>query len=247
MLTAPSGPHHGDLGGRPRDVEVRADVLRAHDVVGAAVGLARDDGELGHGRLAVGIEELRAVADDAAALLRRPGQEAGHVDERDERDVERVAEAHEARRLHGRVDVEGAGQRASGCSRRRRLDARRAARSAQTMFSAQSSCTSSSSPSSTTSRSRCACRTASSARPGSSVSSSASSRPIGSDGVEARAAGRRCSAAGTRAGSARPRGTPPRRRPRSGRPRTSTRASPRRRAPRSRRPRRSRSSRPRAP
>ena len=35
-----------------------------------------------------------------------PGRKPGHVDERDERDVERVARAHEARRLLRRVDVE---------------------------------------------------------------------------------------------------------------------------------------------
>jgi hypothetical protein len=39
------------------------------------------------------------VADDAAVLLVDAGQEAGHVDEGDERDVERVAGAHEAGRL----------------------------------------------------------------------------------------------------------------------------------------------------
>ena len=53
---------------------------------------------------------LGAVADDAAVLLARAGQEAGHVLERDERNVERVAEAHEARALHGRVDVQAAGR-----------------------------------------------------------------------------------------------------------------------------------------
>ena len=37
------------------------------------------------------------------------GQEAGHVDERQQRDVERVARAHEARGLDARVDVEHAG------------------------------------------------------------------------------------------------------------------------------------------
>ena len=41
-----------------------------------------------------------------------PGQEPGHVDERDERDVERVARADEPSRLHRRVDVEHAGERA---------------------------------------------------------------------------------------------------------------------------------------
>ena len=40
-----------------------------------------------------------------------PGQEPGHVDERDERDVEGVAGADEARRLGRRVDVEHAGER----------------------------------------------------------------------------------------------------------------------------------------
>ena len=42
----------------------------------------------------------------------RPGQEPGHVHEGDERDVERIAEADEARRLHRRVDVQHAGERA---------------------------------------------------------------------------------------------------------------------------------------
>jgi hypothetical protein len=49
----------------------------AHDVVRAAVGLARDDGELGHRGLAVGVEQLGAVADDAAVLLRVPGRKPG--------------------------------------------------------------------------------------------------------------------------------------------------------------------------
>ena len=51
------------------------------------------------------------MADDPAPLLRGAGQEAGHVDERDEGDVERVAGAHEAGRLDGGVDVEHAGER----------------------------------------------------------------------------------------------------------------------------------------
>ena len=51
------------------------------------------------------------MPDDPAPLLRRPRQEPGHVDERDQRDVERVARPYEARRLHGRVDVQHAGQR----------------------------------------------------------------------------------------------------------------------------------------
>ena len=39
-----------------------------------------------------------------------PGQEARHVDEGEDRDVERVAGPHEAGGLLGGVDVEGAGE-----------------------------------------------------------------------------------------------------------------------------------------
>jgi hypothetical protein len=52
------------------------------------------------------------VRDDAAVLLVGAGQEARHVLERDERDVEAVAEAHEARGLDARVDVEAPGEHA---------------------------------------------------------------------------------------------------------------------------------------
>ena len=103
--------HDGDLRARPGEVEVGEHVLGGHDVVGAAVGLARDDGELRDRRLGEGVEQLRAVADDPAPLLVGAGQEAGDVDERDDRDVERVAGAHEARGLRGGVDVEHAGHR----------------------------------------------------------------------------------------------------------------------------------------
>ena len=48
------------------------------------------------------------MANDASVLLRGAWEEARHVDERDQRDVERVAEAHEPRALVRRVDVERA-------------------------------------------------------------------------------------------------------------------------------------------
>ncbi len=84
--------------------------LDAHHVVGAAVGLARDDRDLRHGGLGVGEQQLGAVLDQAAILLRGARQEARHVDEGDDRDVEAVAEAHEARGLARGVAVEHAGQ-----------------------------------------------------------------------------------------------------------------------------------------
>ena len=67
--------HHRDLGRRPGVVDVAAQVLGAHDVVGAAIGLAGDHGDLRHGRLGEGVEQLRAVLDDAAIFLR--GARAG--------------------------------------------------------------------------------------------------------------------------------------------------------------------------
>ena len=52
------------------------------------------------------------MPDDPAPLLVRARQEARDVDEGHKRDVERVARADKARRLHRRVDVEDAGERA---------------------------------------------------------------------------------------------------------------------------------------
>src|ERR1700730_5479844 len=47
------GAHAGDLRGGPGHVVIGTDVLAAHDVVGAAIGLAGDHRELGDGGLAV--------------------------------------------------------------------------------------------------------------------------------------------------------------------------------------------------
>src|SRR5579883_2315580 len=88
------GAHHGDLGAGPGVVEVAADVLGAHDVVGAAVRLAQDDRHLGHRGLAVRVEQLGAAADDAAVLLLHAGPVAGHVHQGQQRDAEGVADAH---------------------------------------------------------------------------------------------------------------------------------------------------------
>src|SRR5438045_82784 len=83
--------HYGDLGRRPRIVEIAANVFRGHHVVGTAIRLAGDHRQLWHGRLRKGVQQLRAVPDDAVVLLGRSRQEAGYIDERDQRDVEGVA------------------------------------------------------------------------------------------------------------------------------------------------------------
>src|SRR5205814_273832 len=92
-------PGDGDAARGPREVDIGAQVLRAHGDVGAAVGLAQDQRDLRHRGLGVGVNELGAVRDDAAVLLRRARQVTGDVDEAEDRDVEAIAEPHEARRL----------------------------------------------------------------------------------------------------------------------------------------------------
>ena len=71
------GAHHRNLGGRIREIEIRPHVLARHDAVGAAVGLARNNGDLRHGRFGKRIEQLGAVRDDAAVLLLTPGRNPG--------------------------------------------------------------------------------------------------------------------------------------------------------------------------
>ena len=108
-LHGTAGTHHGDLGRRPYVVDVAADVLRRHDDVSTAVSLAQRDGHLRHRSLAIGEEQLGAVRDDAAVLLSGARQEARHVHQRHDRNVERVAEADEAGGLAAGVDVQHAG------------------------------------------------------------------------------------------------------------------------------------------
>ena len=88
MLTAPSGPMTAiSAVGQARLRSPRMCLLLMTSV-GAAIGFARDHGQLGHGRFAVGIEQLGAGADDPAMFLDGAGQEARHIHEGDDRHVE---------------------------------------------------------------------------------------------------------------------------------------------------------------
>jgi len=99
--------------------------------------------------LGEGEEELGAVADDPAKLLLRPREEARHVLENDQGDVEGVAEADEPRPFDRGVDVEHAGQMI-GLVRDDADGAPAEAGEATTRFFAQSAWISKKSPSSTT-------------------------------------------------------------------------------------------------
>ena len=102
--------HDRQLARRPGEGQIGADGLGVHDHVGAPVGLAGDDLDAGDGGLAVGVQQLGPVADDAAVLLVGARHEPRNVDEGDQGDVERVAGAHEAGPLFRALDVEHAGE-----------------------------------------------------------------------------------------------------------------------------------------
>ena len=102
------GTHHRNLGIRPGQVDVSAQVLGTHHVVRSTVGLACDDGDFRHGALGKSIEQLGAVLDDATVLLAGAWHETGHINKSDDRNVEGIAKAHKARRLDRALDVQAA-------------------------------------------------------------------------------------------------------------------------------------------
>ena len=50
----PLGAHYSDLSARPGKIDIATKVLGCHHVIGAAIGLAGDHGDLGHGGLGIG-------------------------------------------------------------------------------------------------------------------------------------------------------------------------------------------------
>ncbi len=104
------GAHDGDLGSGPGQIHVGTQRLGAHHAVGAAICLAGDHRDQWDGGFGVGVDDLGAAVDDAIPLLVGAGQEAGHVDEGQHRNVEGVAGTHETGGLFCGIDVDGAGQ-----------------------------------------------------------------------------------------------------------------------------------------
>src|SRR5271167_3250398 len=98
--------HHRNLSGWPCYHTVGAQVLAAHRDVRAAVSFAYHNRELGDGGGRVGEQNFGSVADDAPVFLLDAGQETGNVNEGQQRQVEGIAEAYEARHLVRGVNVE---------------------------------------------------------------------------------------------------------------------------------------------
>ena len=94
-IRSPFGPHDRDFGGRPRDHEVRPEVPGAHRYVSSTVRLPENDGDLRDRRLAEGIEEFRAMTNDARVFLVHPRKIPREVHERYQRDIECITETYE--------------------------------------------------------------------------------------------------------------------------------------------------------
>src|SRR5690242_2251930 len=102
--------HHRNLGGWPGDVEIAANVLRAHDIISTTVRLARNDGQFRNGRLAISKEKLGSMLDDAAVFLCDAREKSRNILERHERNVERIAEPDEPCSFERCIDIEHACQ-----------------------------------------------------------------------------------------------------------------------------------------
>src|SRR5262249_11968280 len=102
--------HHRDLVRRPGVGEVGTDRLGVHDDVRTSVRLPQDQADTRHGRIAVRVQQLRAVPDDPAVLLVDTGKEPRYVQEGDDRNIESVTHLDKARSFSRGLDVQDARQ-----------------------------------------------------------------------------------------------------------------------------------------
>jgi hypothetical protein len=102
--------HDRDFCGGPGKVGIGADMFAGHDAIRAAVSLARDDGDFGNGGFRKREKQFRAVFDDAAKLLLRAGQKSGNILKSDKRNIESVAETHEACSLERSIYIKNSGE-----------------------------------------------------------------------------------------------------------------------------------------
>src|SRR5271157_3864124 len=100
------GAHDRDFSCRPCYHPIRSQVFAAHPDVCAAISFAYYDGYLGDGRSRVGKENFCPMPNDAPVLLLHAGQKSGDIDEREQRDIESIAESYEPGHLVGGVNVE---------------------------------------------------------------------------------------------------------------------------------------------
>ena len=103
--------HAAELAGGPGHAEQRRlEAAAGHGLGAEAVALAQDDRAGRHGDVGAGDEQAADVADQRRLLGLGTHHDPGRVAEEEQRQVEGVAELHEARGLVGPVGVDGPGQ-----------------------------------------------------------------------------------------------------------------------------------------
>jgi len=86
------------------------EAARRHRLRAEPVALAQDHGDIGHAHAGTDHEHAAHVADEGRSLGIRSNHETGRVAQGNDRQVEGIAELQEARRLVGRVRVDGAAE-----------------------------------------------------------------------------------------------------------------------------------------
>ncbi len=76
----------------------------------AAIALAERNGDFGHSSFAVSVKELGSMENHAVVFLTCSGEESGHVNQSNQRNIESVAEAYKAGAFARSVAVEHAGK-----------------------------------------------------------------------------------------------------------------------------------------
>ena len=108
-VNADAGVHEGDFGAGPGGDEGVIEAVAGEGEVGEAEGFAEDDGEAGDGGKRECFEEHDRLVEEAVVLGLAADDEAGHVLEEDEGDVEGFAEADELGSLVAGFGSERAG------------------------------------------------------------------------------------------------------------------------------------------
>jgi hypothetical protein len=71
-----------------------------HHIVGTTVGFTGDKRDFGHRCFSKGVKQLGAVLDDTVEFLVSSWHETWNIRKRDDRNLERIAEPHEACSLY---------------------------------------------------------------------------------------------------------------------------------------------------
>ena len=102
--------HNGNLCRRPGQIDIAAQVLGGHHIIGAAIGLAGNQCYLGHSTFGIGIEQLGAMLNNAAILLAGARHKAGDIHHSQHGNIECIAEANKPRRLARGINIQTARQ-----------------------------------------------------------------------------------------------------------------------------------------